>query len=75
MPDYQLTPADPADLADSIAFALGFSGRKRAHDADVFIAESAAKRLVEHIERSGFVVMKTPPAPGGALMRGFGQKK
>jgi hypothetical protein len=68
MPDDQLTPADPADLADSIAFALRFSGRKRAHDADVFMAEIAAKRLVEQIERSGFVVMKRPPAPGGGAL-------
>jgi hypothetical protein len=25
-----------------------------------------AKRLVEHLERSGFVVMKRPPIAGGA---------
>jgi hypothetical protein len=28
-PDERLTPADPSDIADSIAFALRFSGKKR----------------------------------------------
>ena len=34
MPDDKLTPADPVDLAWSIAFALRFEGKKRWHDAD-----------------------------------------
>jgi hypothetical protein len=29
-----LTPADPTDLADALAFALRFDGRKRVHNAD-----------------------------------------
>jgi hypothetical protein len=37
--DDKLTPADPQDLADSIAFALRFSGRKRVHDADAFMSK------------------------------------
>jgi len=37
MPDSEkLTPADPEDLAASLAFALRFEGRKRKHDADTF---------------------------------------
>ena len=32
--DEKLTPADPKDLVQAIAFALRYSGRKRAHDAD-----------------------------------------
>jgi hypothetical protein len=36
------------------------------------MAEIVAKRLVEHLERSGFAVMKRPPAVGAAsLARGF----
>jgi hypothetical protein len=36
------------------------------------MAEIVARRLVEHLQRSGFVVMKKPPAVGGAaLARGF----
>jgi hypothetical protein len=38
------------------------------------MAEIVAKRLVEHLERAGFVVMKRPSAVGGAALgRGFGK--
>ncbi len=73
MPDAdKLTPADPSDLADAIAFALRFQGRKRVHNADEIVAEIVAKRLVEHLERAGFVAMKKPPEIGAATLgRGF----
>ncbi len=73
MPDAdKLTPADPADIAAALAFALRFQGRKRVHNADELMAEIVAKRLVEHLERAGFVVMKRPAIGGGAtLARGF----
>ena len=53
MPDATdpLTPASPDDLADSLAFALRFTGRKRTHDADELMAAIVARRLVEHLER------------------------
>jgi hypothetical protein len=60
--DKKLTPADPADVANALAFAMRFNGRKRVHDADDMMAQIAAKRLVEHLALSGFVVMKKPPA-------------
>jgi hypothetical protein len=63
-----LTPATPEDLADALAFALRFDGRKRKHDAGEFMARIVATRLVEHLERSGFVVMKRPPIGGSAPM-------
>jgi hypothetical protein len=67
MPDAdRLTPATPEDLADAIAFALRFNGRKRVHNADELMSSIVAKRLVEHLERSGFVVMKRPPIGGSA---------
>ena len=67
MPDAdRLTPADPKDLADALAFALRYSGRKRVHDAAEMMAGIVAKRLVEHLERSGFVVIKKPPVLGAA---------
>jgi hypothetical protein len=62
----RLTPAAPDDLADALAFALRFDGRKRKHDAGEMMAAIVAKRLVEHLERSGFVVMKRPPIGGSA---------
>jgi hypothetical protein len=63
MPDPvdKLAPADPADLAAALAFALRFEGRRRVHNADEIMAEIVAKRLVEHVERAGFVVMKRSP--------------
>ena len=67
-----LTPASPDDLVAALAFALRFSGRKRVHNADEIMAEIVAKRLAEHLNRAGFVVMKRPPEIGGsALGRGF----
>jgi hypothetical protein len=61
-----LTPASPDDLASVLAFALRFHGRKRTHNADENMSEVVAHRLVEHLERAGFVVMKRPPIGGGA---------
>jgi hypothetical protein len=69
----QLTPAKPDDIAEAIAFALRYSGRKRVNDAGEMMAAIVAKRLVEHLERSGFVVMQRPPVAGGAAI-GFGAR-
>ena len=67
-----LTPADPADLAGALAFALRYQGRKRVHNADEIMAEIVAARLVDHLERAGFVVMKRPAGVGAAALgRGF----
>jgi hypothetical protein len=69
MPDADhLTPAKPEEIAAALAFALRYSGRKRVHDAAEMMAGIVAKRLVEHLERSGFVVMKKPPIGGGAAV-------
>jgi hypothetical protein len=45
------------DLADALAFALRFERRKRKYDAGEMMARIVAKRLVEPLERSGFVVL------------------
>ena len=67
-----LKPATSEDLIAALAFALGFQGRKRVHNADEIMAEIVAKRLAEHLQRAGFVVMKRPPEIGGAALgRGF----
>jgi thioredoxin-like negative regulator of GroEL len=71
-PADNLTAADPDDLAAALAFALRFHGRKRVHNANEIMAEIVAKRLVEHLARAGFVVMKRPAIGGGAALgRGF----
>jgi hypothetical protein len=63
-----LTPAAPQEIAETIAFALRYSGRKRVNDSSEMMAAIVAKRLVEHLQRSGFVVMKRPPALGAAAL-------
>jgi hypothetical protein len=49
----------PEDLADALAFALRFDGRKRKSDAAEMMARIVAERLVRQLETSGFVVMKS----------------
>jgi hypothetical protein len=74
MPDAdKLMPADPSDIAAALAVALRFHGRKRVHNADEIMSEIVAERLVEHLERSGFVVMRRTHEPfgGATLGRGF----
>jgi hypothetical protein len=72
MTEAPLSPASADDLADALAFALRFDGRRRKHDAGEFMAKIVARRLVEHLDRAGFVVMKKPPAVGAAALgRGF----
>jgi hypothetical protein len=36
-------------------------GRRRVHDADDMMAQITAERIVQHLEASGFVLMKRPP--------------
>jgi hypothetical protein len=72
MTDAPLSPASTDDLADALAFALRFDGRKRKRDAGELMAAIVARRLVEHLDRAGFVVTKKPPAIGAAALgRGF----
>jgi hypothetical protein len=60
--DPLLTPATVDDLRDTLAFALRFNGRKRTHTGDELMARITAEHLVKHLEQSGFVVMRKPPA-------------
>jgi hypothetical protein len=74
-PDPKLTIADPDDLSNSLSFALRFEGKRRYNDSDRFAADIIADRLVRHLDRCGYVVMKKPPLGGhGQIARGFGQK-
>jgi hypothetical protein len=57
-----LRPATAAEIADSLSFALRYDGRRRVHHADDAMARITADRLVAHLERSGFVLMKRPDA-------------
>ena len=59
-PTANLRPATAEETAESLSFALRYNGRKRVHDADDAIGRIT---VVRHLEASGFVVMKKPPAP------------
>jgi hypothetical protein len=73
--DPKLTVTEPDDLADTLSFALRHEGRKSQHDSDKLNADIVAKRLVRHLDRAGYVVMKKPPLGGhDKVARGFGQK-
>lgn len=64
----KLTPADPRDLADAIALALRYRDGKRVHQAEEYMAQIAAERIVEYLDRAQFVVMKRPPETGAAAL-------
>jgi hypothetical protein len=66
----KLGAAHRAGQAEAASYALRYDGRRRVHHADDAMARITAQRLVEHLERAGFVLMKRPPArapvaPGG----------
>jgi hypothetical protein len=55
-----LRPATPDEIAETLAFVLRYNGRRRVHDADETMSWITAERLMRHLERSGFVIMKGP---------------
>jgi hypothetical protein len=61
MPDEPLRPATAEEIAQTLSFALQFEGRKRVHHAADIMARITADRLVRHLARAGFVLMKRPP--------------
>jgi hypothetical protein len=63
MADDPLLPANPDDLAQAIAHALQFDGRKQFKVSGELMAKITAAHLVECLRRSGFVVLKRPAAP------------
>lgn len=60
-----LHPATAAELEETLSFALRYAGKKRVHSADDVMARVTAERLVQHLERPGYVLMRrpTPTAP------------
>jgi hypothetical protein len=67
--DHPLRPATTEEIADSLAFALRYDGRKRVNHADEMMARITAERLIRHLKESGFVVMKQPSAQALSTMR------
>ncbi len=50
-----LHPATAAELEETLSFALRYAGKRRVHTADDVMARVTAERLVQHLERSGYV--------------------
>ncbi|MXP65637.1 hypothetical protein E0493_20005 [Roseomonas sp. M0104] len=57
-----LHPASAEEIAESLSYALRYDGRKRVHHADEAMARITAERLVRHLERCGYVLMRKPEA-------------
>jgi hypothetical protein len=57
-----LRPASPEEIEQSLSFALRYDGRKRVRHADEAMARITAERLVNHLQKSGYVLMKRPDA-------------
>jgi hypothetical protein len=53
--------ADSTELADALAYALRYDGKRRVHHADDAMARITAERLIRHLERCGFVLMRQEP--------------
>lgn len=69
MTDKTLRPATAEEIADSLAFALRYEGRKRVNHADEMMARITADRLVRHLEGSGFVLMRQPAGRAPSALR------
>jgi len=69
MTDKTLRPATAEEIADSLAFALRYEGRKRVNHADEMMARITADRLVRHLEGSGFVLMRRPAGRAPSALR------
>jgi hypothetical protein len=57
-----LRPAHPEEIADALAHALRFDGRRAVRQGAELMARITAEHLVRHLDRAGFVIMRKPPA-------------
>jgi len=51
-----------AKTSEILSFALTHDGKRRLGRADNLMATLTAHYLLEHLERSGYVIMQKPPA-------------
>ncbi len=54
--------ATAAELEETLSFALRYAGKRRVHTAADVMARVTAERLVQHLERSGYVLMRSAKA-------------
>ncbi len=64
-----LHPATAAELEETLSFALRYAGKKRVHTADDVMARVTAERLVQHLQSSGYVLMRRAPATAPSTSR------
>jgi len=57
-----LRPATPEEIAEALSFALRFKGRKPFPQSNSLMAQITAAHLVQHLQRCGFLLMKTSDA-------------
>lgn len=57
-----LRPATEEEVEYSLSFALRFNGKKPVRYAEDAMASLMARHLMKHLELSGYVIMKGPPA-------------
>jgi hypothetical protein len=57
-----LTPAKREDIAEALSYAMRFNltGKPYRHGSEVAVP-MVVDLLLDHLERSGFVLMKRPP--------------
>jgi hypothetical protein len=58
--DDKLTPADPREIATALALGLTSDRQMAKYQAAETMAKIVAERPVEHLDQSGFVVMRKP---------------
>ena len=65
-----LGPADSAEVADALAYALLYDGNRHGHHTDGVMAWIAGDYPIRHLGQAGFVLMREPPgaAPTTAIM-------
>ena len=74
--DIPLRPATREEIEHTLSYGLRFSTTGKAHrHGDSLAAAIAASRLVDHLERSGYVLMKKPPARNTTPMEPDGPKR
>ena len=69
MPDDtpQLQPAGRAELLYSLSYALRYGRPTNRQERDDLIARLAAQQVLDHLERSNYVVMQKPPAQAPSI--------
>jgi hypothetical protein len=67
----QLLPVDRQHLLATLSFALTHDSRLAKTQAADVMASIVAERIVAHLDRAGFVVVRKPAVGAAALGRGF----